>query len=42
MLTDIKMDPQIVENLVEIITHEVLAAMLEQKQKEQASEGEQC
>ena len=42
MLEDLKTDPKVVEQLVEIITHEVLAAMLEQKQKEQAPEGEQC
>ncbi len=42
MLTDLKTDPKMVEQLVEIITHEVLAAMLEQKQKEQMPEGEQC
>ncbi len=33
MLTDLKTDPKAVENLVEIITHEVLAAMLEQQEK---------
>src|SRR5512136_619400 len=42
MLTDIKTDPKVVENLVEIITHEVLAAMLEQKQKQLAPEDGQC
>jgi deoxyribose-phosphate aldolase len=42
MLTDLKTDPKVVESLVEIITHEVLAAMLEQKEKEQAPEGGQC
>jgi deoxyribose-phosphate aldolase len=42
MLTDLKTDPKTVEKLVEIITHEVLAAMLEQKEKEQAPEGAQC
>ncbi len=42
MLTDLKTDPKLVEQLVEIITHEVLAAMLEQKEKEQAPEGGQC
>jgi deoxyribose-phosphate aldolase len=42
MLTDLKTDPKVVENLVEIITHEVLAAMLEQKEKELAPEGGQC
>jgi deoxyribose-phosphate aldolase len=42
MVTDLKTDPKTIENLVEIITHEVLAAILEQKQREQAPEGEQC
>jgi deoxyribose-phosphate aldolase len=42
MLTDLKTDPKIIENLVEIITHEVLATMLEQKEKELAPEGGQC
>jgi deoxyribose-phosphate aldolase len=42
MLTTLKTDPKVVEQLVEIITHEVLVAMLEQRQKEQAPEGEQC
>ena len=42
MLTDLKTDPKVVEQLVEIITHEVLAAMLEQKEKELAPEGGQC
>ena len=38
MVTDIKT----VENLVEIITHEVLAAMLEQQEKAKAPEEGQC
>ena len=42
MLTGLKTDPKMVEQLVEIITHEVLAAMLEQKEKEQVQEGGQC
>ena len=42
MLTDLKTDPKVVEQLVEIITHEVLVAMLEQKEKEKAPEGGQC
>jgi deoxyribose-phosphate aldolase len=42
MLTDLKTDPKVLENLVEIITHEVLSAMLEQKEKELAPEGGQC
>ena len=42
MLTDLKTDPKMIENLVEIITHEVLVAMLEQKEKAQAPEGAQC
>ena len=35
-------DPKIVEQLVEIITHEVLAAMLEQQEKAKFPEGAQC
>jgi deoxyribose-phosphate aldolase len=35
-------DPKVVEQLVEIITHEVLAAMLEQKEKDIVPEGGQC
>ena len=42
MLTDLKTDPKLVEQLVEIITHEVLVVMLEQKEKGMAPEGEQC
>jgi deoxyribose-phosphate aldolase len=42
MLTDLKTDPKVVENLVEIITREVLVAMLEQKEKARAPEGGQC
>jgi deoxyribose-phosphate aldolase len=42
MVTDLKTDPKLVEQLVEIITHEVLVAMLEQKEKENAPEGGQC
>ena len=42
MLTDLKTDPKVVEQLVEIITHEVLVAMLEQKEMEKAPEGGQC
>jgi deoxyribose-phosphate aldolase len=42
MLTDLKTDPKVVESLVEIITHEVLAAMLEQKEKQLAPAGGQC
>jgi len=42
MLTDIKTDPKVVENLVEIITHEVLAAMFEQREKQLAPAGGQC
>jgi deoxyribose-phosphate aldolase len=42
MLNDLKADPRTVEKLVEIITHEVLVAMQEQKQKEQVPEGGQC
>jgi deoxyribose-phosphate aldolase len=42
MLADLKTDPKVVENLVEIITHEVLATMLEQKEKELLPEGGQC
>ena len=42
MLTDSKTDPKVVEQLVEIITHEVLAAMLERKDKQLAPEGGQC
>jgi deoxyribose-phosphate aldolase len=35
-------DPKVVEQLVEIITHEVLAAMLEQQEKGNVPEGGQC
>lgn len=42
MFTDLETNPKVVEQLVEIITHEVLAAMLEQKQKQQLPEGAQC
>jgi deoxyribose-phosphate aldolase len=35
-------DPKVVEQLVEIITHEVLAAMLERQEKDKAPEGGQC
>ncbi len=35
-------DPKLVEQLVEIITHEVLAAMLEQKEKAALPEGGNC
>ncbi len=35
-------DPKTIENLVEIITHEVLAAMAEQRERAQMSEGSQC
>src|SRR5512136_3434042 len=42
MLTDLKTDPKVVENLVEIITHEVLAAMFEQREKQLAPAGGQC
>ena len=42
MLTDLKTDRKMVEQLVEIITHEVLAAMLEKKEMQQAPEGDQC
>jgi deoxyribose-phosphate aldolase len=35
-------EPKIVEQLVEIITHEVLAAMLEQKEKASVPEGGYC
>jgi deoxyribose-phosphate aldolase len=35
-------DPKVVEHLVEIITHEVLAAMLEKQQKEQMPAGVHC
>lgn len=38
MFTDIKM----VENLVEIITHEVLAAMVEKQERARQPEGSQC
>jgi deoxyribose-phosphate aldolase len=41
-LTELKTDPRLVESLVEIITHEVLASLLEQKEKTQAPEGGQC
>ncbi len=42
MLTELATDPKTIENLVEIITHEVLAVMLEQKQKQVAPEDGQC
>ncbi len=42
MFTELKTDPKVVEQLVEIITHEVLAAMLEQKEKQDIPEGGQC
>jgi deoxyribose-phosphate aldolase len=35
-------DPKTVENLVEIIAHEVLAAMVEQREKQNTTDGEQC
>ena len=35
-------DPKVVEQLVEIITHEVLAAMLERQEKDKIPEGVQC
>jgi deoxyribose-phosphate aldolase len=35
-------DPKTVEKLVEIITHEVLAAMMEQKERNSLPEGAQC
>jgi deoxyribose-phosphate aldolase len=35
-------DPKVVEQLVEIITHEVLAAMLERQEKDKVPEGGQC
>jgi deoxyribose-phosphate aldolase len=35
-------DPKVVEQLVEIITHEVLAAMLERQEKDKIPEGGQC
>jgi deoxyribose-phosphate aldolase len=35
-------DPKTVQKLVEIITHEVLAAMMEQQQKSALPEGAQC
>jgi deoxyribose-phosphate aldolase len=35
-------DPKVVEQLVEIITHEVLAAMLERQEKGNVPEGGQC
>jgi deoxyribose-phosphate aldolase len=35
-------DPKMVEQLVEIITHEVLAAMLEQKEQSKLPEGGSC
>jgi len=35
-------DPKMVENLVEIITHEVLVAMVEQREKSQAPADGQC
>jgi deoxyribose-phosphate aldolase len=35
-------DPKVVEHLVEIITHEVLAAMLEQQEKAKSPEGVSC
>ena len=42
MLTDLKTDLKVVENLGGIITREVLVAMLEQKEKDRAPEGGQC
>jgi deoxyribose-phosphate aldolase len=42
MLTDLKTDSKMVEQLVEIITHEVLVAMQEQKEKSRLPEGGQC
>jgi deoxyribose-phosphate aldolase len=42
MLSELKTDPKVLEQLVEIITHEVLAAMLEQKEKEIRPELGQC
>jgi deoxyribose-phosphate aldolase len=42
MLNDLSTDPKVIEQLVEIITHEVLAAMLEQKGNKNILEGEQC
>jgi deoxyribose-phosphate aldolase len=42
MLTNLKMDSKVVEQLVEIITHEVLVSMLEEKDKLQPPEGGQC
>jgi capsid protein len=35
-------DPKMVENLVEIITHEVLVAMVEQREKSHAPADGQC
>jgi deoxyribose-phosphate aldolase len=35
-------DPKVVEQLVEIITHEVLAAMLEEQEKKKSPEGVLC
>ena len=42
MLTEMKTDARLVEHLVEIITREVLVAMLEQKEKGRVPEGGQC
>ena len=41
-MTEMKTDAKMVEQLVEIITREVLIAMLEQKEKGRAPEGGQC
>lgn len=35
-------DPKVVEQLVEIITHEVLAAMFERQEKANVPEGGHC
>jgi deoxyribose-phosphate aldolase len=42
MATDPKTDPKMVEQLVEIITREVLVAMLEQQEKDKTPVGGQC
>ena len=42
MLTDSKTDPKVVEQLVEIITHEVLAVMLEKQERAKFPEGVSC
>jgi deoxyribose-phosphate aldolase len=42
MLTDLKTDPKVVEQLVEAITREVLTAMAEKRQRELMPEGAQC